>query len=510
VLPGLLSLYLTGAFLTALSASLLATYFVRSWALRRGYVDVPDRARRIHSQPTPNVGGVAVAVTATAAFMAWSFLIVPGQMFRPELIAMLVGGLLMFLVGFWDDTRHLSARAKLGLQILIAGLAFAGGVRILGVAFGDIWQSQLTFALSFVVTMVWLVGTTNAFNLIDGSDGVAAGAGLFASVSMGIIFALNGDPLGALMATVLVGACLGFLFFNFPPASIFLGDSGSLFLGYSLASLGVITTQKSSTLLAIAIPVIAFAVPLLDTAIAIVRRFLRHQPIFAPDRGHIHHRLKDLGLSSRGVAALLYVACAGCASLSMLLAAPGRTTALPVFVVAGAVLIMAVARLNVPELTELSRVVGRTLQQRQVISHNVRIHTAADALYRVHDMTELVRVLDGAFRAGEFSRVQIWVPEALGAGLTDVGTNAVVTRGSGGCELSLAFEHPLRPKDQMEIRVPMYHQDTVVGRISLYRTVSGARLYTDLRLIPQRLVPALVFALKNTGGSATENESSHA
>ena len=154
-----------------------------------------------------------------------------------------------------------------------------------------------------------------------------------------------------------------------------MGDCGSLFLGFTLATLGrdhdaegIDDAWRS------AIPIIAFGVPLLDTLIAIVRRYLRHEPIFAPDRGHIHHRLRDLGLSSRGVAVMLYIACAGCASLSLALAAPGRSTVLPVFLVAGAVLVVVVQRLHVPELIELSRVVHRGFQQRAVISHNVRVH----------------------------------------------------------------------------------------------------------------------------------------
>lgn len=494
---------MTGAFLSALFLSLVGTFLVRRWAIDRGYVDHPDHERRIHSEPTPNVGGIAVALATLLTFVVWSRIALPDLATRPEIVTMLVGGFLIFALGLWDDIRHIRASVKFGLQVGIAALVYFGGIRILGVGFGDVWFSQLTAVAAFFVTVIWIVGTTNAFNLIDGSDGVAGGAAMFASISMGIIFALHGDPLGALMATILVGACLGFLFFNFPPASIFMGDSGSLFLGFTLATLGVITTQKSSTLLAVTIPVIAFGIPLLDTVIAIVRRYLRHEPIFAPDRGHIHHRLSDLGLSPRSVAIFLYVACAGCASLSMLLAAPGRTTVLPVFVVAGAVLILGVQRLNVPELQELSKLVGRGLEQRSVISHNVRLHGAARALEIAPDGGSLIAALRGAFRRSEFAGLELWMDGAHGGVLAG---HEAVRPDAGGHLLEMRFERPLRHQGEFEIRVPLTFSDGRAGRLSLYRRSSGSRLFTDVRLVAQLLVPALVAALERMPSSALEDD----
>ena len=321
---------------------------------------------------------------------------------------------------------------------------------------------------------------------------------MFASVSMGIIFALNGDPLGALVATILVGAALGFLYFNFPPASIFMGDSGSLFLGFMLASLAVITTQESSTLVAVTIPIVAFGIPLLDTVIAIVRRFLRHEPIFAPDRGHIHHRLADLGLSSRSVAVLLYVACAGCASLSMVLAAPGRPTVIPVFVVAGAVLILSVHRLNVPELTELTRVFGRGFQQREVISHNVRVHAASSRMEDVNSLDEVVSELAAAFDGSEFSAIEIFAENHIASHFID---HDLARRDGSGIRLRVDYQRILRADQEYELRLPIFNNDQRIGRLSLYRRSSGHRLYTDVRLLAQRLAPALGRVLLRVGGT---------
>jgi UDP-GlcNAc:undecaprenyl-phosphate/decaprenyl-phosphate GlcNAc-1-phosphate transferase len=497
-------LLLTGAFLTSLCLSLGGTYAVRGWAIRHGYVDHPDEGRRIHTTATPNVGGIAVAIATLLAFVVWGLFIIPDVGSRPEIISMLLGGAMMFALGFWDDTHPIRARTKFGLQILIASLVFAGGVRIMGVGFGGVWYSQLTAVMALVVTVIWIVGTTNAFNLIDGSDGVAGGAATFASISMGIVFALHGDPLGALMATVLVGACLGFLFFNFPPATVFMGDCGSLFLGFTLATLGVITTQKSSTLIAVTIPVIAFGIPLLDTLIAIVRRYLRHEPIFSPDRGHIHHRLSDLGMSSRRVALFLYVACAGAASLSLVLAAPGRNTVLPVFVVAGAVLILVVQRLNVPELVELSRVVGRGFQQRAVISHNVRVHVLSGAFESARSGAEVVDALRDAFEGSEFSAIELWIDSVHGQVFEGVD---VAEPDDGGFKVRIVFERVLHPEQEYEIRVPMLFSGDRLGRMSFLRPSSGPRLYTDIRLVAQLLVPIVTETLERLAQGEDRSES---
>lgn len=486
-----LPIVLGGAFATSLFGALISTYLVRAWARRKGYVDLPN-SRRIHTEPTPNIGGIAIGLVATSTFFVWSVLLLPDDFRRPEIAAMLLGGLLMLSVGFRDDVQQLGAWTKFGLQFLIAAAVFFVGVRIVGGRF-LIWAGTFSTVVSFLITTVWIVGTTNAFNLIDGSDGVAAGAALFASASMGVVFALQGDPVGALMSVVLVGACLGFLYFNFPPASIFMGDSGSLFLGYTLATLAVITTSKASTVVAVAIPVVAFGVPLLDTAIAIARRFLRREPIFRPDRGHIHHRLRDLGQSPRDVAITIYVACAGLTALSLLLASSEEALVLPVLVVAAAILVIGVQRLNVPELAELSRVIGRGFQQRWVIAHNLRIHTASDALTRVQEPAGIIEALELAFEGSEFARLQLWVPSELGGWLS-MACDGRVCRNGDGYLLSMSFGYPA-PGSLIEVRVPVYWRGEHVGRFSLFRTAEGERLFTDLRLLPGSLIPALVHAL---------------
>jgi UDP-GlcNAc:undecaprenyl-phosphate GlcNAc-1-phosphate transferase len=234
-----------------------------------------------------------------------------------EVIALLPAVALVFAIGLVDDIRGLTARAKLPVQIIAACLAYWGGVRVLGVA-GHLAPAWL----SLPITIVWLVVCTNAFNLIDGVDGLAAGIGLFATFTMLVSAMLNGHMTLALATAPLIGALLAFLRYNFNPASIFLGDSGSLTLGFLLGCAGALWSQKSVTLLGMSAPLMALAVPLMDTGMAVLRRFLRHEPIFNADRYHLHHRLLDRGFSPRKVALVLYGVCGVAAAFSLLVSWP--------------------------------------------------------------------------------------------------------------------------------------------------------------------------------------------
>ena len=291
--------------------SVLLTPLFREFALRAGWVDKPDQNRKVHPVPVPRIGGVPIVLASAGAVAAILYLGRHGStpvQHLPLLWKLLPAIALVFLTGLLDDLVGLKPRHKLIGQTLAASAAWWAGVRIGGL--GAEWSA--------VLTVLWLVGCTKAFNLIDGCDGVATGVGLFATVTTGIAALLHGDT-GLMMATApLAGALCGFLYFNFNPASIFLGDSGSLWLGFMLGCYAVIWSQKSATLLGMSAPVIALSVPLLDTGLSIARRFLRHEPIFRPDQGHIHHRLLARGLTPRRVALLLYGASGVAAGFSLL------------------------------------------------------------------------------------------------------------------------------------------------------------------------------------------------
>ena len=298
-------------FLCALLLSFVLTPVCRNAALRWKFVDHPDGARKLHRRPIPRVGGIPIFLSIAAAcgclpFLPWAgtkIVSVALSSHWPFLAVLAV----VFATGFADDIVVLGPRQKLAGLVIAAGLAFACGIRI-----NSLGALQLPIWLSAAMTILWLVGCATAFNLIDGLDGLATGVALLATLGMLVsasVVGLDSNYLLALALVPMAGALLGFLPYNFNPASIFLGDSGSLMIGFLLGSSSVLLSQKSATLLGMMAPVMVLALPLLDVVLSIARRFLRGKPIFSADRGHIHHRLLDLGFPPGHAALLLYAAC---------------------------------------------------------------------------------------------------------------------------------------------------------------------------------------------------------
>ncbi len=274
-------------------------------AIRKNWVDRPDNRRKMHKVPIPRIGGapilLAYCVALGACLLSGVNVANSEDFSTPTIWALLPPAGLVFAIGLLDDIVGLKPWQKLTGETVAAILVYLGGIHITGIG-GHLFGN----AVAFVITVVWLVACTNAFNLIDGLDGLAAGIGLIASVSSLSLGLARGDT-GLVLATApLIGALLGFLFFNFNPATIFLGDGGSLWIGFMLAGYGVIWCQKSVTVLSMVAPIMTLCVPLLDTSLSIGRRFLRGEPIFRADRGHIHHRLLDRGFTPRRVTLLLY------------------------------------------------------------------------------------------------------------------------------------------------------------------------------------------------------------
>ncbi len=304
--------------------SLVLTPLCRNIALRRGLVDKPDADRKFHKRPVPRVGGVPIMLSfaVAAGLMALSPLTaghaIAGAL--PFALRLMPGLLVVFLTGLADDLIGLKPWHKLLGEVAAAGCVCQAGFHI-----GSIGRYNLNDWTSIPLTIVWLVVCANAVNLIDGLDGLATGIGLFASLTTLIAALIQGDYALVLATAPLVGALCGFLRYNLNPASIFLGDSGSLSIGFLLGCFGIIWCEKSATLLGMTAPLIALAVPLLDTTLAIARRFLRHQPVFGGDRGHIHHRLLARGFTPSRVAYVLYASAGVAAALSLILSsASGR------------------------------------------------------------------------------------------------------------------------------------------------------------------------------------------
>jgi hypothetical protein len=346
---------------------------------------------------------------------------------------------------------------------------------------------------SYPITVLWIVGLTNAFNLIDGSDGIAAGAALFAAICMAVVFALNGSQIGSAISIALAGATLGFLFFNFPPASIFLGDSGSLLLGFTLALLGILTTQEASMTLAVAIPVLSLGFPLLDTGLTIGRRFLRRQPIFASDRAHIHHRLRDLGHTPRGVAFVLYGACAVFSLIALLMLSPAKAYAPVVFVALGTALWLAVQRLRLPELLEVQRVARRVMRQRDVIAHNIRLREALSSIRRAQSPKEILDALCLACIGGDFERMELSMVTPDGEVLS--GQHGVVST-KNGCQWIWEKPNAVPLNQRSELRTPILTADgRTVGRLSVWCSFANHFFLTDIHLLAVEFQPEIHAAL---------------
>jgi UDP-GlcNAc:undecaprenyl-phosphate GlcNAc-1-phosphate transferase len=296
----------------------LLTPLVRRAALGIGAVDRPDD-RRVHQWPIARLGGVAIAASFFFTFLAAAmvdYFFGPLSYFDPApWPGLFLGAGVMVLLGAWDDVRPLKASTKFLVQLGAAGLALGFGFQIHALPLlGHPISSQL---LSIPLTLLWILLVTNAFNLIDGLDGLSGGLAFIAGLTLLAISLVRGDVQTALLVTVLCGAIGGFLQYNFHPASIFMGDSGSLFLGYVLSLIALRSSAKGVTAVAILAPLLALGLPLFDTLLAVVRRFLRAvhllevangryrllfaggRSLFEADRDHVHHRLLDLGLSHR-------------------------------------------------------------------------------------------------------------------------------------------------------------------------------------------------------------------
>ena len=297
---------------SAFLLTLLITPACRIVSRRLGWVDHPD-PRKLHRAPIPRTGGIAIFLAYATALILVRF--TPAYSSAQSLWTLLPALLVAFGTGLFDDLVNLKPWTKVAGQVLAAFLACAAGIQIRNVGGYSIENAWWHIPL----TVLWLVGCTHAFNLIDGLDGLAAGVGLFAAATAFLSALLNGNVVLAVVTAPLLGALLGFLPYNFSPASIFMGDCGSNTVGFLLGCSVVIWWQNSATLLAMMAPFIAFAIPLLDTALAIARRSIRRQPIFAADRGHIHHRLLSRGFTPRRVACTLYAAAGLLACLSILL-----------------------------------------------------------------------------------------------------------------------------------------------------------------------------------------------
>jgi UDP-GlcNAc:undecaprenyl-phosphate/decaprenyl-phosphate GlcNAc-1-phosphate transferase len=345
------------AFILSIVCASILTPLVRRLAHRMGALDHAWSSRKIHSRPIPRLGGVAIVVAFYVPLVGLLlFHSEVGRMFVAErnyVAGLFVGGLAIALLGVYDDLKGAGAGRKFLVQFAVAGLMYWLGYRVDMIAnpFGT--ELHLGWA-SLPFTLFWIVGVINALNLIDGLDGLAGGVALVAVLTTFLISLQRAHPLMMLFSGALAGSILGFLFYNFNPATIFMGDTGSMFLGFVLATSAIQTNQKSSTAVAVLIPGIALGLPIMDTLLAMGRRALRGRSMFQADKEHIHHRLLARGLSHRQTVLVLYGFCVLLGAVALVLTYTNSLESAILLLVVSALVIVALRALGYMRLDRIS------------------------------------------------------------------------------------------------------------------------------------------------------------
>ena len=480
------------SFFVSVLSGLVFTRMVRSRAVARGWVVAPASERHLHREPLPRLGGIAILISfclVTASLVVLRLLGVGVGISLHRWIGLLGPAALVFGVGVYDDFCNAKPWVKFGAQACGAAWLYAAGYSIqrLPILLGDRHLGPL---VSFAATLFWVLLITNAFNLIDGLDGLAAGSALFSTIVVFVVALLRGDHFVAICTLALAGAILGFLRFNFHPASIFLGDCGSLFIGFMLSALGLASSQKSPTMIAVGVPVVACGLPVLETGLSVARRFLNRRPLFGADREHIHHKLLARGFSQRQAVAMLYAVSAGFALVSLLLINRSGAAIALVLVVLAAVASIGLERLGYHEVSELQRVAQRTIEQKKIISNNLSIRRATEKLKACARFDQICEVLEEAFDRNEFDRFELEFP---------LGRAREWPRAAGE-RLQYEWENPGSPADverswSLSLQLAA-GASAKQGTFVLYRSYRRSPLQLDVNLLMSSFHAALAGALE--------------
>jgi UDP-GlcNAc:undecaprenyl-phosphate GlcNAc-1-phosphate transferase len=414
--------YLIGGCVSFIVSVLLVPR-VRQLAVYVGAVDKPD-PRKIHRKLMPRIGGLAVFAGVVAGLgAAWlavgqGWWEIPTDSFRQarvdQLPFLVLGSLIVLGVGIYDDIFGASPRTKILCQVIAAVLMFAGGIRfgqtVFGTGLHGIWIPQL------LLTVGWLLGCSNAVNLIDGMDGLASGVSLIATATLFVLFGLGIEGVtNTYMATVMVcfcGALLGFLIFNFHPAVIFLGDTGSLFLGFAIGAFALQQRAKASTIVALAIPILVLGLPIADTILAILRRWGKRQSFSTPDKHHLHHRLLGLGFNQTQAVLILYAVCITCSSVAVIVISMDEHARVIVGVLAIAAL-GAVWTFGGGEFAATRRRIRESLLHgRRLLGRERAMKSAAMAMESADDVETLWEAIRHGLQRLSFNYVELQLDEA--------------------------------------------------------------------------------------------------
>jgi UDP-GlcNAc:undecaprenyl-phosphate GlcNAc-1-phosphate transferase len=509
-------------FLISAGASLILTPLLRRFCERYRLVDEPRGDRHVHQKAVPRLGGVAIFLSLLIALSVLPLVKnMLTQALRPdlrEIFVFLICGFLVLLLGVYDDLRGANAAVKFAGLAGVTVLFYVLGGRIEGLSIPFVGSVTLHPILGFLLTMIWVVGIANAFNLIDGIDGLASGSALFSSLVILSVSLIQGKPLVAVIALVLTGALAGFLRYNFNPATIFLGDSGSLFVGFALAALSIQGSQKASTAVAVAIPILAFGLPVVDTGVAIARRFLSSKPIFQGDREHIHHMLLKRGWSQRRVVLVLYGVSAIFGLLAMLFVNSGNSLTAVVLFVVGVAVVLALGQLRYHEVDELRASVKRNIGERRVrAANNLRMRRVCQAVSSAATLDEL---FDGVLEVLELGDFVYATAELSCNGHLDVNEWAVALAKRDGSmrhatvrEGRIHWTWKRSDFSNVEVvgshrfwamRLPLGSEHGSFGYLNLYRQFDADVLLFDINYLTTAFQPAVAAAVERIFSAARE------
>ncbi|HEX8847102.1 MAG TPA: MraY family glycosyltransferase [Pyrinomonadaceae bacterium] len=488
-------------FLIALCSSLVLTPLLRRLCERLGWLDAPRDERPVHRRAVPRLGGVAIFVSVLIALSTIPLVDNLVTQFAranfPKFLMIFVPGTLVLLFGIYDDLRGSRAWLKFSALILAGAVLYFMGGRIEALSVPFVGSVVLPQAVGFALTILWVVGVANAFNLIDGIDGLATGAALFSALVILVVSFILGHPLATMVALVLSGALIGFLRYNFNPASIFLGDSGSLFIGFTLAAISLEGSQKASTAIAISIPLMAFGLPVIDTGFAMVRRFLSGRPVFQGDQEHIHHMLLARGWSQRRAVFVLYGVCAALGLASLLFVnESSRVTGL-VLLVVGSALVLALGRLQYHEVDEVKASMKRNLGERRRRARNhLRIRRASRAISKAASLGEVFAAVREMLELGEFAHATARIgrggdiegnAQALARENNSTPAAGLELRGGMICwsweREGVKSEEIIGSGRFWTLRLPLSTERAGWGYINLYRGFDGETMLLDINYL---------------------------
>lgn len=478
------------SFLVSGSVCAALVPLVRRFAIRRNLFDQATSSRKLHTAAVPRLGGVAIIAGFYAPLVA--LLLYPtgvGSAFyaQPTMaFAFIVGGIAIGGLGLFDDLFGAGAKGKFSVQIAVAVYIWCAGFRIEQIQLPSGGVFPLGIIFGFALTVVWIVGIMNAMNLVDGMDGLAAGVALSAAVVGFIVATAGGEPLMALSMAAMAGSVAAFLRFNSNPASIFMGDSGSLFLGYVLSVSALRSHQKSSAAVSLLVPIVALALPIADTLLAMLRRGIRGRPLFSGDKEHIHHRLLGLGFSHRDVVLALHAVSVllGLGSLALAFLAPQLALAvLGALVTSG---LAALWSLGFFRLEQTSDLFGH--RQRNAVLRKA-VKTIAGQLQRATSIDEVLGSVGDLGPAIEANRVRL---DIRGARI-DIRGNFTVTpwhvpRLVENLSPSVQARFPLEPN---------------LGHLEIEWTDGRGEVDRDHEIAAEQLCKAITRALERTLASTT-------